>query len=218
MVAWQVPGRPRGPAGSPCESRCASSSASEVNPTVSRRVEASASRLRCDQLHQIPGAAVSADQPGAQRLAHAEPREDVDLEHLHQATSSNDVHGLASDGLPAEVQRAGAGSEDPGERWNRVVLPAPLGPITEWIEPRRTSRSTPSTARKVPNVRREPLALRRTSSLIGGLLSSAGVRQACQAHPAGLPAGTSRSPAAPPRAPAPSPRRSAPARRGRTGR
>src|SRR5271170_2291927 len=32
----------------------------------------------------------------------------------------------------------------------QVVLPAPLGPINAWIEPRRTRKSTPETARKSP--------------------------------------------------------------------
>jgi len=36
-------------------------------------------------------------------------------------------------------------------RLNTVVLPAPFGPISAWIEPRRIARSTSRTAAKPPN-------------------------------------------------------------------
>jgi hypothetical protein len=39
-----------------------------------------------------------------------------------------------------------------------VVLPAPFGPSTPYTEPRRTDRSTPSTARVSPNVFTRPVA------------------------------------------------------------
>ena len=40
-----------------------------------------------------------------------------------------------------------------------VVFPEPLGPMSAWISPRRTSMSTPSTAVRPPKCFGKPLAL-----------------------------------------------------------
>src|SRR5918992_1336627 len=50
----------------------------------------------------------------------------------------------------------------------KVVLPAPLGPITAWVSPSRTSKSMPSLARSAPKRFTRP----RTSSI--GLGENAG--------------------------------------------
>ena len=43
-------------------------------------------------------------------------------------------------------------------RLKQVVFPAPFGPISAWIEPRRTDRSTFFTAAKPPNILVRPRA------------------------------------------------------------
>ena len=48
-----------------------------------------------------------------------------------------------------------------------VVLPAPLGPSTPKISPRRTSRSMPSTARLSPKVLTSPRAETASGALEG---------------------------------------------------
>src|SRR5688572_13481607 len=58
-------------------------------------------------------------------------------------------------------------------RLKQVVLPAPFGPISAWMLPRFTARSTPFTAKKPPNSLVSPDAARMISSLVaiaGGLL------------------------------------------------
>src|SRR5579864_624681 len=51
-------------------------------------------------------------------------------------------------------------------RLKTVVLPAPFGPISAWIEPRRTRRSMPSTATNPWNSFRSPRVSRITSPII----------------------------------------------------
>src|SRR5688572_30055941 len=58
-------------------------------------------------------------------------------------------------------------------RLKQVVLPAPFGPISAWMLPRFTARSTPFTAKKPPNSLVSPDAARMISSLVamgGGFL------------------------------------------------
>jgi hypothetical protein len=50
-------------------------------------------------------------------------------------------------------------------RLKTVVFPAPFGPMSAWMEPRRTDRSTPSTATKPWNSFLSPLVWRICASL-----------------------------------------------------
>src|SRR6516165_10293548 len=56
------------------------------------------------------------------------------------------------------------GSRNLVKRLKTVVLPAPLGPISAWIVPRRISRSSPCTAVKPRNSLVRPRVSRITSS------------------------------------------------------
>src|SRR6266478_5489982 len=56
------------------------------------------------------------------------------------------------------------GSRNFVKRWKTVVLPAPFGPISAWIVPRRIFRSTPCTAVKPRNSFVRPRVSRMTSS------------------------------------------------------
>src|ERR687898_3275272 len=49
----------------------------------------------------------------------------------------------------------------------RVVLPAPLGPMTAWISPLRTSSDTSDTARRPPNRFPRLIATRAASGMAG---------------------------------------------------
>src|SRR5512139_2992705 len=55
--------------------------------------------------------------------------------------------------LPLYRIRPESGTRCPVIRWNSVVFPAPLGPMTATISPRATSRFAPFTARNPPNDR-----------------------------------------------------------------
>src|SRR5512134_3448202 len=55
--------------------------------------------------------------------------------------------------LPLNRMRPESGGRCPVMRWNSVVFPAPLGPMTATISPRSTSRFARSTARKPPKDR-----------------------------------------------------------------
>src|SRR2546428_7913695 len=57
-------------------------------------------------------------------------------------------------------------------RLKTVVLPAPLGPISAWIEPRRTRRSTLRTAMKPLKAFVRPRVSRMKSSAMRGFLKS----------------------------------------------
>src|ERR1044071_1556512 len=59
--------------------------------------------------------------------------------------------------------RPALGSRNLVSRLNTVVLPAPFGPISAWIVPRRTCRSTPRTAAKPRNSFVRPRVSRMTS-------------------------------------------------------
>src|SRR5208282_3936670 len=56
------------------------------------------------------------------------------------------------------------GSSSPEIRLTRVVLPAPLGPITAWIRPARKASDTPSTAARPPKRRAKPRTTRTGST------------------------------------------------------
>src|SRR4029079_17911333 len=47
---------------------------------------------------------------------------------------------------PSKRSRPAVGASTPVTRLNSVVLPAPLGPITAWMAPGSTTRSTSATA------------------------------------------------------------------------
>src|ERR687888_1614858 len=64
-------------------------------------------------------------------------------------------------------------------RWNSVVLPAPLGPISAVTEPRRTSSVAPCTARIPPNRLSTPLTTRmRSTSSPSAFAAAAGASAA----------------------------------------
>src|SRR5438874_2381688 len=62
---------------------------------------------------------------------------------------------------PAKTMRPASGRSSPASWPMKVVLPAPLGPITACISPSRTSKSMPSLARRAPYLFVRP----RTSSM-----------------------------------------------------
>src|SRR2546425_13023913 len=81
---------------------------------------------------------------------------------------------------PAKVTRPGPGREKPVTRFTSVVLPAPLGPISEWTVPAATVRSTSATAWMPPK------ATQRSSTTSSGRPGPGAGRDA---KPAGAPAG-----------------------------
>src|SRR5215217_6534136 len=76
-----------------------------------------------------------------------------------------------------------SGEMKPDTRLNRVVLPAPLGPITPWTCPGATSRSTALTASSPPKRLVSPLA-RRIGGSNGSLPGNVGLRGRTTLHPA----------------------------------
>src|SRR3954464_15479372 len=77
---------------------------------------------------------------------------------------------------PAKTMRPASGRRLPASWLMKVVLPAPLGPITACVSPSRTSKSMPSVARSAPKLLVRP----RTSSI--GLVEDAGEAAAEEDH------------------------------------
>src|SRR2546423_9311098 len=71
--------------------------------------------------------------------------------------------GSAVMSSPAKTMRPASGRRLPASWLMKVVLPAPLGPITACVSPSRTSKSMPSLARSAPR-----LFTRARASSIGG--------------------------------------------------
>src|SRR5258707_9917442 len=71
---------------------------------------------------------------------------------------------------PSSVTRPALGAWKPAMAANRVVLPAPLGPISPTISPAPTSSEARSTALRPPN----DFESSRTSSMAGGLFEQTG--------------------------------------------
>src|SRR5918996_325463 len=69
---------------------------------------------------------------------------------------------------PAKRTLPASGRRSPASWLMKVVLPAPLGPITAWVSPSLTSKSMPSQARSAPKLLVSPL----TSSI--GFVEDAG--------------------------------------------
>src|SRR5690348_10163167 len=70
------------------------------------------------------------------------------------AATRSGLHRVMS--APRNRTCPAVGARNPVTRLNRVVLPAPFGPISPTISPSRTSNDTPSTARSPPKVRDSP--------------------------------------------------------------
>src|SRR5262249_31790133 len=69
---------------------------------------------------------------------------------------------------PLKRMRPRVGARKWVRRLKQVVLPAPLGPMSAWIAPRRTRSRTPFTARKPRNSLVRSSVSRMTSSAISG--------------------------------------------------
>ena len=70
---------------------------------------------------------------------------------------------------PATLAEPRSGRSSVASTRTAVVLPAPFGPSMPRIEPRGTSRSTPSSALVLPNVFSRPIASSAMLSLMGSL-------------------------------------------------
>ena len=57
---------------------------------------------------------------------------------------------------PRKRMAPASGASAPAIRLNSVVLPAPFGPISPVMVPASIARSTPSTARRLPNALTSP--------------------------------------------------------------
>src|SRR5256885_12226254 len=57
-----------------------------------------------------------------------------------------------------------SGRRSPASSAMSVVLPAPFGPMTAWVSPSGTARSTPSVARRPPNLFASPRIARSGSA------------------------------------------------------
>src|SRR3546814_1836103 len=67
--------------------------------------------------------------------------------------------------VPANRIWPALGGRSPDSRLSKVVLPAPLGPITQWTSPARTARLTPSTAMRPPKRLVNPSVRSATSAI-----------------------------------------------------
>src|SRR5262249_3086486 len=76
--------------------------------------------------------------------------------------------GVPAMSRPSKTIRPEVGASCPVSRLKKVVLPAPLGPMTEWSDPSRTSMVTLSTAVKAPNSLVSRSVLTRDIDLSGG--------------------------------------------------
>ena len=93
-------------------------------------------------------------QRDAHVLEHGEVREHRrDLERAHHAAGARSSAGVMRGDVAAVEDDAcpRVGGRNLVSRLKQVVLPAPFGPISAWIVPRSTSRSTPLTATKPAN-------------------------------------------------------------------
>src|SRR5258706_8563397 len=73
--------------------------------------------------------------------------------------------GSAVTSSPAKRIRPESGRRLPASWLMKVVLPAPLGPMTAWVSPSSTSRSTPSVARSATKLLYRPSTSRRLFSI-----------------------------------------------------
>ena len=108
-------------------------------------------------------------QRDADVLAHGQMREHRrNLERAHEAHPRDGGRPRAGDvvAVVEDAARAWA-SRKCVSRLKQVVLPAPFGPISAWMVPRRTSRSTSLTATKPLNSLVSPWVERIVSSAIG---------------------------------------------------
>ena len=93
-----------------------------------------------------------------------------DLERAREAHARARGVAQARDVGAGEADRAGVGPQLAGELADdSVVLPAPFGPMSAWISPVATSRSTPSVATSAAEALGQPCASRAAAQPCRGL-------------------------------------------------